>query len=50
MILLQKDIDILNDFHKDMLRRIQNLLQHTALPIVYVLVGQSPIEFELRRR
>ena len=50
VILLQKDIDILNDFHKGMLRRIQNLLQHTALPIVYVLVGQSRIAFELRRR
>ena len=39
LILLQKDIDILNDFHKDMLRRIQHLAQHTALPIVCGLVG-----------
>ena len=42
MILLQKDIDSLNDFHKDMLRRIQHLPQRTALPIVYGLVGQIP--------
>ena len=35
VILLQKDIDSLNDFHKDMLRRIQHLPQRTALPIVY---------------
>ena len=50
MILQQKDVDILNDFHKDILRRIQHLLQRTALPIVYGLVGQFPIEFELHRR
>ena len=50
VILLQKDIDSLNDFHKDMLRRIQHLPQRTALPIVYGLVGQFPIEFELHRR
>ena len=50
VILLQKDIDILNDFHKDMLRRIQHLPQRTALPVVYGLVGQFPIEFELHRR
>ena len=50
MILLQKDIDSLNDFYKDMLRRIQHLPQRTALPIVYGLVGQFPIEFELHRR
>ena len=47
MILLHRDIDSLNDFHKDMLRRIQHLPQRTALPIVYGLVGQFPIEFEL---
>ena len=50
VILQQKDVDILNDFHKDMLRRIQHLPQRTALPIVYGLVGQFPIEFELHRR
>ena len=50
VILLQKDIDSLNDFHKDMLRRIQHLPQRTALPIVCGLVGQFPIEFELHRR
>ena len=50
VILLQKDIDILNDFHKDVLRRIQHLPQRTALPVVYGLVGLFPIEFELHRR
>ena len=44
VILLQKDIENLNDFHKDILRRIQNLPQRTALPIVYGLVGQFAIE------
>ena len=33
-----------------MLRRIQHLPQRTALPVVYGLVGQFPIEFELHRR
>ena len=31
VILLQKDIDILNDFHKDMLRRISNKYLKTDL-------------------
>ena len=33
-----------------MLRHIQHLPQHTALPMVYGLGGQFPIEFELHRR
>ena len=33
-----------------MLRRIQHLPQRTAFPIVYGLVGQFPIKFELHRR
>ena len=49
-LIKRNDIDILNDFHKDVLRRIQHLPQRTALPVVYGLVGQFPIEFELHRR
>lgn len=48
--LLQKDIDNLNKFHKNILRQIQNLPERTAVPIIYGLVGQFPIEFELHRR
>ena len=49
VILLQKDIDKLNSFHKDMLRRIQHLPERTDLPAVYGFAGQFPIESELHR-
>ena len=40
----KKNIENLNDFHKDMLRRIQNLPQRTVLPIVYFQLSLNSIE------
>ena len=50
IILLQKDIEKLDKFHKDILRRIQHLPERTALSAVYGLAGQFPIEHEIHKR
>ena len=40
----------LNDFHVDLLRRIQSLLSRTALPAVHLLLGALPLEAELHKK
>ena len=50
VILLQQDIEKLDKFHKDILRRMQHLPERTALSAVFGLAGQFPIEYEIHKR
>ena len=40
----------LNDFHVDLLRRIQSLPSRTALPVVLLLLVAMPLEAELHKK
>ena len=44
------EIKMLNNFHVNLLRRIQSLPTRTALPAVHLLLGALPLEAELHKR
>lgn len=49
LILLQKHISQLSDFHRNVLRRLQSLPIRTAKPAIYLLLGSPPLEAILDR-
>ena len=50
VIVLQADLEKLDKFHKDILRRIQHLPERTALSAVFGLADQFSIEYEFHKR
>ena len=47
VVLKRKDLDALNQFHKSMLKNLQNLPERTADAAVYLLSGQLPVETDI---
>ena len=39
-----KDVETLEKFYRDCLRRIQHLPESTAVPVIYLLIGAIPVE------
>ena len=50
VMVLQKDTEKLDKFHKDLRRRIPHLPERTALLAVFGLAGQFSIEYEIHKK